>query len=263
MDYIYNIKVLLDKSEVNEFKDTIVNKMDTDIFINKKLNIYGFPDLDLSIAYYDNRLIISIFSGTNYLKEEEFKGISSMEEIFNIFRIDFEYQGKSFSLYLKLEKECTGSTNELIKKNLEELDLLRIKATSNDLCDLIYYVNFLDLNSHLNVLYSSYLIISHYILTADEIKSFVLIGIFKKKLEKIGIYIEEIDFEKEILNNLNFLINKNVLNVRESAFTLINLLAYNDSEIVKKTIKDVIQGEMRIYNAMANIIKTNPYIHLL
>lgn len=259
MDYINNIKVFLDKDEVNEIKDVIVNKKSYDIFINKKVDVYRFSDLNINVALLDgNRLVFAIFSGIDYVKEEEFTGINSMEQIFNIFRLDFEYKGKDISFYLKLEKSYNGSSNEIVKKNIEELDLLRIKATSNDLADLIYYMNFLDLNSHLNVLYGSYLIIAHYFVTKDRPKTYALISVFKKKLQRIGIDVDDIDFQ-----SLDFFIKGSILTVMDSVFALIRLITYSDSVLIEKTMIDIIENETNMYNAVANLIKANAYIHLL
>lgn len=265
MDYIYKVAVPLSKNEIKEFEEVIIYKKESDIFINKKINISNLQNLNITISYIDNnRLIFSMFLGKKYVSEIIFEDITKIQQVFNVFRFIFDYKGIKYLFYLKLEIGDTFSDDDIVKKNVRELEILNFMVKNDDVSGLGYYITFVDLNSLLNIIYCSYSIIGYYLLNKDEKKTFDLIEIFINKLERIGIYADEnIDFEKEVSINLGFVFGSTFLSIEESVFTLIKLLTYKDSELIKKTIEKVIPNETRLFQVIKVMIKTNIYIHLL
>lgn len=267
MDCMYNVITPLTKREINEFEDVISNSKSKELFTNKKINVYGFPDLNLNIIYtYDKDLTLSLFSGVEFLKETRFYKVNSMEELLSIFRIDFEYEGRRIFFNFKLELGEFGSDKELISNNIKELELLRDKAKRNETLDITYYIDFVNLNSILNILYCSYLVIAHYLLTKDISKNIFVRERLVQKLKTVGISREnKAEDDKHVIKNLNFMIDFASVNHNNIAATstLINLITCKTQADFINIVDEVIEKDSILFEIIEGLIKKNAYIHLL
>lgn len=267
MDTMYNIKVPLNKDDFSKFEDVLVNKKTSKAFINKKLNVYGFPDWNLNIScIYGKELSLSLFSGAEFIKETKFYLLSTMEDLLSVLRTDFEYKGQRYFVNFKLELNEFHSDLELVSYNTRELDVLKYNAKNNNTLDLVHSIYFLNLNRVLDIFYSSYLIIAHYFVTKDVSKNLLLREKFINKLETIGINNENnTKTDSQIRRDLQFMVDFAEVNHNniEAASTLINLLICDNQSYFIEVIEEILKDDLILYKIIANFIKKDPYIHLL
>lgn len=151
-----------------------------------------------------------------------------LEEIIAVYKIYIKVNGKEAALLInvKLDKDNFTNTTDYL---LEELRILKYKTELSLTDDLLFYMENLDLNYIINIIYGAFIIHAYKLLYPHGSDTNMLEVVFVSKLEKIGFIIpkpnadtlRQVELIVDMINNLK------IVKPESMAIVLINTLPSN------------------------------------
>lgn len=229
--------------------------------IRKKVNILGLGEISIKIALNDKKRIYLLIKGDNIDNpiKSELLGQSSLYDIVSAYKFDIYSKGEEHRLLLniKFDKFDFIRTNDYYLKVLE---ILKYKIDNESGDDLILYMEYLDFNYMLNIIYGAFIIHTYNIIHNYDVILNNLSLMFIEKLANVGINIPKVDndISKKIEIIFNKINNLEKLKPEDMIFGLINTMP---NSVLAKDYK--IKSSGVFFTSIHSLIKENKKIECL
>lgn len=243
-----------DRFDINEMNSSSKRKnfnIDRDVYIEGLGEVLVRIEVDVSkgVKIELNSLKIDN-SNRIYIEKEDLYEIISVYK----FRIIVNKKEAQLLLNVRLDKNDFIETNDCF---LENLNILKYKVESNLKDDLVLYMENLDLNYILNIIYGAFVIHTYDIIYPNNKYTRVFKVIFTEKLEKIGVIIPKpnADILKKVELIVDLIENEQEIKPKDMYFALINTLPgdllsapykISDSEVLCSSIYALISNNKGI-----------------
>lgn len=215
-----------DRFDINEMNSSSKRKkfnIDKDIYIEGLGEVLVRIEVDISKGVRIELNSLNIDNANRiFIEKEDLYDIISVYK----FRIIVDKKEAQLLLNVKLDESDFDEVNDCV---LENLNILKYKVDCNLKEELGFYMEYLDLNYILNIIYGAFVIHAYDIIYPNNKYTRVFKVIFTEKLEKIGVIIPKpnADILKKVELIVDLIESEQDVTPKDMYFALINTLPGN------------------------------------